>query len=64
MEDYKSQKRSVTQPFAVSSLPPKDALHQLVKHLARISAEKDMNSISQKSNTGYTEDKQKGPTYD
>lgn len=64
MEEFKSQKGSVTQPFAVSSDPPKNALHELVKHIARISAEKDLNSISQKSNKGYTEKKQKGPNHD
>jgi hypothetical protein len=64
MEEFKSQKGSVAQPFAVSSKPPKDALHQLVKHLARISAEKDMKSVSRKSNKGYTAKKQKGPNHD
>nr|WP_323782649.1 hypothetical protein [Amylibacter sp.] len=64
MEKFESQKGAVTQPFAVSSNPPKDALHELVKHLARISAEKDMNSVSRKSNKGYTEKKQKGPNHD
>lgn len=65
MEEYrKSQKGSVTQPFAVSSDPSKDALHALVKHLARISAENDIKKVSTKSNKGYTGKKTKGPEHD
>lgn len=53
--------RDASASFSESSIPKTDALFELVRHLARITADHDYNLILNSSDNGYSVGPEKGP---
>lgn len=54
--------RGLADPFGEASTKADNGLEELVKLIARISAEKDYNEVLDSSNPGYTTGKKKDRT--
>lgn len=54
-------KGGLSKPFADVSTTPRDELKELVKLLARISADKDYNELLETSKSSYDGPEEKGP---
>lgn len=57
----KTPKGPVARPFEAAARLPSDQITDLVRHLARISAENDHKSLRDSSKTSYTPREKKGP---
>jgi hypothetical protein len=60
----KLQKGRATNPFTKASKLSSDPILELVKHLARISAENDYNKLTETSSLPYNALSKKGPSHD
>lgn len=59
--DYNLTDKDASASFSESSMPKNDAIFELVRHLARITADQDYNMILNSLDHGYSAGPEKGP---